>query len=183
MSNALIITNVALLAPLAAVITYYDVRYRRIPNLSVLATLISGLTVNFIFSGVSGVMLSLSGGLLAFSLLVLFHVCGLMGAGDVKLFAAVGSLVGVKLVVPTLFVVCLLGGVLAVYSMLRSGYSMLRSGTVRHMMRDARQLVLGMLPGLNVGRFAPATDYRHNTIPYGVAITLGSLLSIAIFHG
>ena len=35
-----------LLVPLAALIIYHDVRYRRIPNAFVLATLISGLTLN-----------------------------------------------------------------------------------------------------------------------------------------
>ena len=35
-----------LLIPLAIIIIYYDVRYRRIPNAYVLAALISGLTIN-----------------------------------------------------------------------------------------------------------------------------------------
>jgi Flp pilus assembly protein protease CpaA len=35
------------LVPLAVLIIYHDVRYRRIPNAFVLATLISGLTLNF----------------------------------------------------------------------------------------------------------------------------------------
>ena len=51
----------ALLVPLAFIITYYDVRYRRIPNLFVLATLISGILLNTFFGGWSGTLVSLEG--------------------------------------------------------------------------------------------------------------------------
>ena len=36
------------LIPLAVLVIYYDVRYRRIPNAFVLATLIAGLLLNLI---------------------------------------------------------------------------------------------------------------------------------------
>src|SRR4051812_46037370 len=105
------IVNVALLIPLAVLITYYDVRYRRIPNAFVLAALASGLLMNGILSGWGGLASSVEGCLLAFGMMLLLHLFGAMGAGDVKLFAAVGSVVGVGLVVPTFAVVVLTGGV------------------------------------------------------------------------
>ena len=43
----------------------------------------------------------------------MLHVFGAMGAGDVKLFAAIGSVIGAQLVLPTFVVVVLTGGVLA----------------------------------------------------------------------
>ena len=49
----------ALLVPLALMVAYYDVRYRRIPNHLVLATLLIGLVVNAYFGAWSGVWLSL----------------------------------------------------------------------------------------------------------------------------
>ena len=60
MSNQLV-ASVTLLIPLAAAIAYYDVRYRRIPNFLVLATLISGLAVNITFGGWRGALASLGG--------------------------------------------------------------------------------------------------------------------------
>ena len=42
------------LIPLAAFVIYYDVRYRRIPNSFVIATLIGGLILNFAVGGVRG---------------------------------------------------------------------------------------------------------------------------------
>src|SRR3954463_1495748 len=115
------IAALALLLPLTGIITYFDVRYRRIPNVFVLATLISGLSINFAAGGLSGLWASAGGCLLAFGMMFILHVFGAMGAGDVKLFAAVGSVVGTALVPSTFVVVLLTGGVLAVYTIFRNG--------------------------------------------------------------
>src|SRR5215813_5877877 len=100
--------NIALaivLVPMAIMITYMDIRYRRIPNKLVLITLIGGIAVNTVSRGSSGLLASLGGMGLAFGLMFFLHAFGTMGAGDVKLFAAIGSVLGVSLVVPTLLVV------------------------------------------------------------------------------
>jgi prepilin peptidase CpaA len=174
MSGSLFIVIAALLVPLAIIITYYDVRYRRIPNAFVLATLASGLIVNTIYGGFNGVLISLGGCAIAFILMFVLHVFGAMGAGDVKLFAAVGSLTGANMVLPTFLVVILTGGALALLLTLRSG-------AVRTTMQRVLQILVGLLPGWEMPRFAVPADRRH-TIPYGVAITIGSLISLAIFR-
>ena len=110
MSGSLFIVIIALLAPLAVIITYYDVRYRRIPNAFVLATLVCGLLINGILNGLGGLGSSVGGCLVAFGMMFALHLFGAMGAGDVKLFAAIGSLTGANLVLPTFLVVILTGG-------------------------------------------------------------------------
>jgi prepilin peptidase CpaA len=174
MSGTLTIVSSALLIPLAVVITYYDARYRRIPNAFVLATLVAGLSVNTILGGTPGLLTSLGGCALAFALMFMLHIFGAMGAGDVKLFAAIGSLVGASLVVPTFLVVVLTGGVLAVATMFRAG-------TVRETLWRVVQIFVGFLPGWEMPRFSVPAERRY-TIPYGVAITLGSLISLALFR-
>lgn len=174
MFDALIIVNYALLVPLAALITYYDARYRRIPNAFVLAALVSGLAVNTFFGGLTGVWSSVGGCLLAFVLMFMLHVFGAMGAGDVKLFAGIGAVVGAHLVLPTFMVVVLTGGVLAVVTMVRGGM-------VRETLWRVVQIFVGFLPGWEMPRFSVPDERRH-TIPYGVAITFGSLISVAIFR-
>jgi prepilin peptidase CpaA len=174
MSSPLFIVILALLVPLAIIITYYDVRYRRIPNAFVLATLASGLIVNTIYSGLTGTLASLGGCAVAFILMFVLHLFGAMGAGDVKLFAAVGSLVGTNLVLPTFLVVILTGGALALLLMLQTG-------AVRATMHRVLQILVGLLPGWEMPRFSVPSD-RKQTIPYGVAITFGSLISLAIFR-
>ena len=166
---------IILLTLLWIAVTYTDVRYRRIPNKIVLVTLISGLLLNAIFGGLHGLLLSLGGFALAFALMFVLHVFGAMGAGDVKLFAAIGSVVGVSLVLPTYLVVALTGGVLAVCKMLYAR-------STRKTLFGVLQFFVGMLPGWQMPRFDAAASDRRHTIPYGVAITFGSLLSLLIFR-
>ena len=104
----------------------------------------------------------------------MLHVFGAMGAGDVKLFAAIGAVIGAKLVLPTFVIVVLTGGLLAIVSMVRSGM-------VATTMHRVLQIFVGLLPGWQMPKFAVPTDRRY-TIPYGVAITLGSIISTAIFR-
>ena len=168
------IANVILLLPLAIVIFCYDVRYPRITNAYVLAALVSGLTINIIFGGIAGALSSLGGCALAFILIFILHVFGAMGAGDVKLFSAIGAVTGAHLVLPTFVVVILVGGFLAVISVVRAG-------VVKTTMHRVLQILCGFLPGWEMPRFSVPSDRRH-TVPYGVAITLGGLISVAIFR-
>ncbi len=174
MSNQLAIINGALLVPLAVIICYYDVRYRRIPNAFVLATLVSGLAVSIFFGGFEGALESIKGCVFAFTLMFVLHIFGAMGAGDVKLFAAIGAIAGAESVLTTFLVVVLTGGVLGVVSMLRAN-------SVRETMQRVLQILIGLLPGWQMPRFAVPADKRH-TIPYGVAITVGSVISLVLFR-
>src|SRR5215211_3772577 len=114
------IANATLLIPLAALITYYDVRYRRIPNPFVLSALVGGLIINTVARGGDGLLSGLGGCALAFALMFGLHLFGAMGAGDVKLFAAVGALFGIHLVPPIFLVVLVTGGCLALLTMIRT---------------------------------------------------------------
>lgn len=170
----LYIVSTLLLVPLAILITYYDVRYRRIPNPFVLATLVSGLAINSIFGGLDGLLMSLGGCALAFVLMFMLHVFGAMGAGDVKLFAAIGAVTGAPLVLPTFVVVIITGGVLATVSIIRAGIVVVT-------MQRVLQILVGLLPGWQIPRFTVPSDRRH-TIPYGVAITIGAIISTSLFR-
>ncbi len=163
-----------LLIPLGIIIAYFDVRYRRIPNAFVLATLVAGIAINAIFGGFPGFAASMGGCALGFVLMFLLHIFGAMGAGDVKLFAAIGAVTGAQLVMPNFIVVILTGGLLAVVSMIRAGM-------VVTTMHRVLQILVGLLPGWQMPKFALPADRKH-TIPYGVAITMGSIISIAIFR-
>lgn len=161
------------LVPVAAVVIYYDVRYRRIPNIVVLATLVAGLAINCSMNGWHGMLISAEGFVLAFVPMLLMHLFGAMGAGDVKLSGAVGAVLGVTMVPSALIVIVMLGAALAVYSMLRAG-------TVFSTLHGVLRIFVGVIPGWEMPRFALPQDRRH-TIPYGVAIMLGSLITIAVF--
>jgi len=71
-------------------------------------------------------------------------------------------------------VVVLTGGLLAMVSILRSGVF----GTTMH---RVLQIFVGLLPGWQMPKFTVPADRRH-TIPYGVAITIGTIIATAIFR-
>src|ERR1044072_10017586 len=168
------VMKLLLLIPMAMFIIYYDVRYRRIPNLFVLGLLIGGLTINISFGGFSGALTSVEGLALAFLPMFLIHVFGAMGAGDVKLFGAVGSVIGASMVPLAFLVVVMLGAALAVYTMLRSG-------TVFSTLHGVLRIFVGIMPGWEMPRFAIPPDRKH-TIPYGAAIVLASIPAAVVFQ-
>ena len=166
--------KLVVLIPLAISVIYNDVRYRRIPNMLVLTALVAGLSINTVFDGLPGLVDSSLGFAIAFIPMLLLHIFGAMGAGDVKLMGAVGSILGVGLMPVTLILVVMVGGILAVYTTLRAG-------TMLSTLHGVLRIFVGILPGWEMPRFAMAPDRRH-TIPYGVAIMVGSLISAALFR-
>jgi prepilin peptidase CpaA len=163
-----------LFIPVAIATVYMDVRYRRIPNSLVLIALVGGLTLNTVIGGSHGLVVSLEGFALAFGLMFFLHAFGTMGAGDVKLFAAIGAINGVSLVLPTLLVVAIVGGIFAICKMVYARRTMTTLVGVSH-------FFYGLLPGQRVPRIEVPAD-RSITLPYAVPICFGSLLAFFLFR-
>jgi prepilin peptidase CpaA len=166
--------KLAALIPLTIGVTYHDVRYRRVPNMLVLTALIAGFAINISFAGWHGLGNSSVGFAFGFIPMLLLHIFGSMGAGDVKLAGAVGTILGGTLMPGTLVIVALLGGVIAIFSSLRAG-------TMLSTLHGVVRIFVGILPGWEMPRFAMARD-RRNAIPYGVAIMIGSVIAAAFFR-
>ena len=100
----------------------YDVRYRRIPNWISVSGAAIGLALNaFLYRGVPGLLFSLKGLALGFGAYFLLYAIRAMGAGDVKLMGAVGSLVGWEDWFAIFLVTAVLGGVLALIVVVARG--------------------------------------------------------------
>lgn len=99
----------------------YDIRYRRIPNWLVLPAVLVGFALNAFLFGLAG--LSHAG--LGFGLAVLIYmplyVLRGMGAGDVKLAAALGAFLGWQNWLMLFMLAAVIGGVLAVVLMIVCG--------------------------------------------------------------
>ena len=163
-----------LFIPMALLIIYWDVRYRRIPNELVLLTFIGGIALNAIFGGSHGFLISLGGFVLAFGLMFFLHAFGTMGAGDVKLFAAIGAINGISLVFPTLMVVALTGLVFAICKMIYARRTLTT-------MLGVSQVFYGLLPGQRVPRIEVPADHTY-TLPYAVPICFGSVIAFFLFR-
>lgn len=143
-----------------------DVRSRRVPNGVSLAMAAAGVALAA--TGASGVTVgaSLLGFVVGLVLMLPGHVLGATGAGDVKLFAAAGAVMGVGRVFEAFVLVAIAGGVLALAIACRRGR--LRR-TVTH---------LAQLCGRPAeARKAIESTSEHNRFPYAPAVAAGCLLA------
>jgi prepilin peptidase CpaA len=99
------------LAVAAAVV---DVQHHRIPNWLTYPGMVLGILLRWLFFGWKGLGSGLAGCLLAGGIVFLFYAVRAMGAGDVKLLAAIGSLVGPSHAIVVLLATAICGGVLAI---------------------------------------------------------------------
>jgi prepilin peptidase CpaA len=72
----------------------YDIPYRRVPNWITAAGVLLGLGMNAFLYGWPGLQTSLAGLAVGFGAYFILYSMRAMGAGDVKLMAAIGAMVG-----------------------------------------------------------------------------------------
>ena len=158
----------------------YDIRYRRIPNWLSLTGVLLGLAFHAFLFEWPGVIFSAKG--LALAMLIYFPLFALrgMGAGDVKLMAAVGALVGVWNWIGIFVITGILGGLFAI--VLAMSHGALRT-TVRNV-----TYILTELAHLRMPYIGRSELDIHNPkalrLPHGAVIALGSglfLLAAAIW--
>lgn len=149
-----------------------DLRSNRISNRLTYFTMIFGLVFYSLTSGLSGLLHSMGGLLLGLSLLILFYLVGGMGAGDVKLMAAVGSLLGPQGVFAAFLGTALIGGIYALLILTAKGY----------LMDTLKRFGLMLKTFFMTKKFIYIPPPRQEKAPllcYGVAISLGTLASVA----
>jgi len=154
---------------LAAVACASDIRTRRIPNSIVLIGSAAGLTVNALIDGATGVGASLAGGVVGLCLFLPFFVLGGMGGGDVKLMAALGSILGPGSIFRLAAAAAVVGGACALVTAAWNG----RLG---EMLRNTARLVSfwarsGLVPSPEQNLRTPGAL----KIPYAVPILMGTL--------
>ncbi|MGD0775177.1 MAG: A24 family peptidase [Candidatus Solibacter sp.] len=100
----------------------FDVLYRRIPNWLTVTGALLGIAMNTLIGPPqAGLVFSLVGLAVAFGIYAAFYALRAMGAGDVKLMAAIGALVGWQRWFGIFFVTALIGGVMAIILVVARG--------------------------------------------------------------
>ena len=149
--------------------TVVDLRTRRIPNPLTAAMAVTGL--GLAAAGLSGISVwaALGGLVLGLAFMLPGHWLGATGAGDVKLMAAAGALLGPALVVSAFLFTAIAGGVLAVViAMQRRRLLATIGGTGR--------LVAASAEGRELLRTAPAAS----RFAYGPAIAAGTIAAALV---
>lgn len=152
-----------------------DVREHRIPNVMVLLVLLAGVALNAAgpangregmfshFPGALGVGQALLGVLVGLAFFLPMYLLRAMGAGDVKLLAALGAFAGPVEVISLALSVLIAGGLLAVLRMLWTRKS-------RLVLSNVKLAMSGLMVGARL--FDPATQ-SADRMPYALAFAGG----------
>lgn len=124
-----------------------------------MGTFVLILLVNIFSLKIEAVISCLLGFLIGVLLLLIPYVAGGMGAGDVKLLAVIGSLVGIKGII-LIFVYSALCGLL-----LGLVWLFFTPGHLKFL--------------ITTGQVLPTVDKKQK-VPYGIAIALGTILYIIL---
>ena len=162
-SDLIVLTTIAGGGLAAAAI---DVRTRRVPNL--LTASLAAAGVAFAVAGVGRLSIagSIAGIAIGFGLMLPGHLFGATGAGDVKLFAAAGALLGPAATAAAFIYTALAGGALAIAIACRRG-------RLQRTVHSAARLVAS--GAANAGEIEAVTE--NNRFPYAPAIAVGAVIA------
>src|ERR1700687_3782834 len=144
-------------ASLAAIV---DVRSRRIPNWLTGSLVVSGLLFNVWRAGITGVGLALAGVALGLAMLLPMYAVHAIGAGDVKLLAGLGAVLGPQVLVSVAIYGAIAGGLISSVLLARDG----------RLLSVLREILIEHRPPTRGG----------TTSPYGVAIASGMYLTLVL---
>jgi prepilin peptidase CpaA len=146
-----------------------DLRSRKIPNELVVAILVTGVLFAFTSPSVGRALgMSVVGTVVGFAIWIPFYLLGVIGAGDVKFFAAAGAWLGPALTWRAALIAAVVGGVLAIVYLVsekRLGAA-LRRLALAASSRSVAVVAEVAHPGA-----------KRRPLPYGVALAIGALVA------
>ncbi len=155
----------------------YDVRYRRIPNWLSLTGVVFGLAMNtFLYEGWPGLRLSLIGLAVGFGVYFFLYMLRAMGAGDVKLMAAVGAIVGWQDWFGTFLITAMIGGLMALILVATKG-------RVKKTFWNVGFIISEMKSGRPAYMKKEELDVRNPRalgLPHGAVIAVGTIFFLVL---
>ena len=164
--------NVTLIA-ITSIAAVFDIKERRIPNWVILFGLIGGVVLSAL-QGSTELIISIVSFVIGIIALLIPFAFGWMGAGDVKLFAAVGALLGYSRLPRVFFYSCLVAGSIALLA-LALGYA--RQVSFKNFWTDCKFMFLTLRIGLPKNMPPECSTY---SVPWGVAIGAGTIMAYYI---
>lgn len=155
---------------------YYDLRVRRIPNWLNLSGLILGLGLNTYFESLTGTFTAAGGLLIAVCVYFPLYALKGMGAGDVKLMAAIGAITGPANWLFIFLFTALIGGIASLAMVLvrkKTGQ------TITNISVIVAQLAKGKSPSRQDNALSIHSD-KSLTMPHGAVIASGVCLFLAL---
>jgi prepilin peptidase CpaA len=165
-----------LVAVIVVIAAATDIRSRRIPNWLTLSGVLAGLSLNFYLSGWPGIRSSASGMALGFGAYFALYALRAMGAGDVKLMAAVGAILGPANWIAVFIASAFAGGLFAIVLMIWKGRI---KETLTNTLFITGELIQLRAPHKRRSDL-DVRDPRALNMPHGVAIAAGTLACLLL---
>ena len=171
-----------ILVVLLLISSFEDARNKKIPNKYTIPSLLLGFLLMTMDNGLGGMRNSFSGFLLGFLIFFLPFIFGLMGAGDVKLMAAIGALKGFTFTLYSLLVSSIVGGIMVIIyalykrQMLKTIINMF--GLIINPLAKLIYLNTGNKNAEKLSNYFEKVKSNHTElyIPYAIPIALGTML-------
>jgi len=168
-------TTCAILIPGVLLASWIDYAQRRVPNWLNATLILIGFAVQAACFGWSGVSAGFLGMLTGFGLLIVPWLMHGMGAGDVKLMAAIGVWMGPLLTLYSFALGAVIGGITAVVMIVSTGrlrMACANFGVILTKCSNPQTLFS------EVGS-AKSFGATSQLLPYGVPLTAGTLIILA----
>ncbi len=108
-----------LLVAVLVLAMYFDVREKKIKNYITIPAALAGAVINFTEHGAAGLAVSLQGWVIPVLVLFVLYYTNIMGAGDIKLFAAIGSIMGLPFLSYSFLFSVYCGGLVALFILIK----------------------------------------------------------------
>jgi prepilin peptidase CpaA len=152
----------------------FDIRSRRVPNFLTLPGICCGLLMHLFFGGWAQLGSAALAGLICFVIFLIFWLAGGMGAGDVKLMAAVGCLAGLPHVGNLLVSTALAGGLMAIVM------AVVRGRAKETLLNLGALVVHHRLEGLTPHPSLNLSNSQTLRLPYAVPIATGCAATLCL---
>jgi prepilin peptidase CpaA len=149
-----------------------DLRVQRIPNWLTFSTMIVAVAYHTGMKGLGGLLFSLGGISVGIAFLIIPYLMGGMGAGDAKLMGSVGALLGPKGALIAFLSTAIVGGIYALVILTFHGY-------LKEIAKRYGAILKTFILTKEIIYIAPAKSKKKPRLCYGVAIALGTLISVA----
>lgn len=177
-AQKLIVFAPLILASAVVLVAFIDLRERRIPNLIIFPLTIIGVVLNAL-RGIDGVIFSLTGLAVGLGLLFIPYLLRVMGAGDVKFLAAIGTFVGGAGSVRVLLIALLIYPLIAFCFVIAQGKLKI---TLRRFTILTCNLIGAFIPVLKLyaERLKTMDDASISSAqtPFGLTLSIGTMLAL-----
>jgi len=173
---------IVLLPVILIAASWIDLKQHRIPNLLSFSVLIAGVSLQFLLYGWEGLTYSLGGMAVGFLFFIPFYIKGGMGAGDVKLMAAIGAFLGFKGALLAVGLTLFAGSIMGIFLLVILGgikTAMHRYYTTLKQLLYTQNINISYIP-------PPSNEAAALKFPYASAICVGTIAAmwyLSMFSG